>query len=241
MLLRTLAAATAVLAGVHSVASQSTEDVLSSIMISRKCIQGIGNLNSYLGSVCPRQNCTETAVTNATTIMEAGCVDELNANNTAIVAIRDIVANFPRVKEGICLQQSPGGSFCANAVLTNVQNALGTNLTLANLATFNLSKLEELPPQRMCDNCLHAMTTKLLAIFESDPAESEAGRSMAGYCGSTFLDGEIPSTVQQWSENSTVPSAPAASAEPPSSGATKASLSFTGMALTSILGLSLLG
>lgn len=157
------------------------------------------------------------------------------------VALRDIVANFPRVKEGICLQQSPNGSFCANAVLTNAQNALGTNLTLANLATFNLSELEQLPPQRMCDNCLHAMTTKLLPIFESDPAESEAGRAMAQYCGNTFLDGEIPSTVQQWSENSTVPSAPENAAEPPSSGATDTGVNIVGIALGSLLGLTLLG
>lgn len=136
------------------------------------------------------------------------------------VALRDIVANFPRVREGICLQQSTNGSYCATAVLTNFQNALGTDLTLSKLATVNLSALEDLPAQRMCDNCLHAMTTKLLPIFESDPAESQAGRAMAQYCGNTFLDGQIPSTVQEWSENA-MSSAPAVTSAP-ISGATKA-------------------
>lgn len=159
---------------------------------------------------------------------------------TTQVAIRDIVANFPRVKEGICLQQSTNGSYCATAVLTNFQNALGSDLTLSKLATVNLSALDDLPAQRMCDNCLHAMTTKLLPVFESDPAESQVGRAMAQYCGNTFLDGQIPSTVQEWSENATSSAPPVTSA--PISGATKVTpyQSTVGVVLSSLLGLVLL-
>ena len=144
------------------------------------------------------------------------------------------------MKEGICLQQSTNGSYCATAVLTNFQNALGSDLTLSKLATVNLSALEDLPAQRMCDNCLHGMTTKLLPIFESDPAESQVGRAMAQYCGNTFLDGQIPITVQEWSENATS-SAPAVTSAPISA-ATKATpyQSTVGVVLSSLLGLVLL-
>lgn len=268
MLFRTLTFVTAALAFAQGATAQSADELLNSLIIGRRCIQGVSNLlgtefatcaslgslfpvvtasgslvepiNTYLGSVCRQPNCSAATVANATAILEAGCSDELDAGNVAVVALRDIVANFPSVKEGICLQQSTNGSYCATAVLTNFQNALGTDLTLSKLANVNLSALEDLPAQRMCDNCLHAMTTKLLPVFESDPAESQVGRAMAQYCGTTFLDGQIPSTVQEWSGNATSSAPPVTSA--PISGAIKA-MSYhynVGVILAFLVGLGIL-
>ncbi|GAA5984151.1 hypothetical protein JCM10908_006072 [Rhodotorula pacifica] len=225
MLLRTSLLAAAVLSLAQSVSAQD----LGSLMISRECIQGVSNLLGTEFATCASfGNLLPLATTSGSvidpTIIEGGCAEELGANNVAVVAIRDILANFPAVKEGLCLRQtlSYNGSFCATSILTNVQNALGTDLTLSNLASLNVSNLEELPAQRLCDNCLHAMTTKLLPIFEPNPAESQTGRAMAQYCGSKFLDGQVPDTVQEYSQASATSSSdPAPAASSPVSGAVK--------------------
>jgi hypothetical protein len=164
--------------------------------------------------------------------------------NSQTVA-RTVVANFNSVKEAVCLQQSSNSTYCVTDLLTKIQTALGTDLTVSTLTSLDLASLEKIPSSDVCDDCAHALTTKLVPILESASSSSSAttgGSSASGagsasaavstvaasgaaarkakrqstssvstsdissaissYCGSSFLDGQIPSGIQDGSGSS---------------------------------------
>ncbi|GAA5960831.1 hypothetical protein JCM8115_000167 [Rhodotorula mucilaginosa] len=201
--------------------------------------------DSYLGTLCGSSNCSSSAIENATSVIDAGCASDLSSGNQLVTVARTVVANFNSVKEAVCLQQSSNSTYCVTDLLTKIQTALGTDLTVSTLTSLDLASLEKIPSSDVCDDCAHALTTKLVPILESASSSSSAttgGSSASGagsasaavstvaasgaaarkakrqstssvstsdissaissYCGSSFLDGQIPSGIQDGSGSS---------------------------------------
>lgn len=100
------------------------------------------------------------------------------------------------------MQQSSNSTYCVTDLLTKVQTALGTDLTVSTLTSLNLASLEKIPSSDVCDDCAHALTTKLVPILDSASSSSNVSSAISSYCGSSFLDGEIPSGIQEGSGSS---------------------------------------
>lgn len=142
------------------------------------------------------------------------------------------------------MQQSSNSTYCVTDLLTKVQTALGTDLTVSTLTSLDLASLEKIPSSDVCDDCAHALTTKLVPILDSASSSSSAttggssassagsasasaaasttaasgaaarkakrqssssvstsdlSSAISSYCGSSFLDGQIPSGIQEGS------------------------------------------
>lgn len=126
---------------------------------------------------------------------------------------RTAIANFNTVKAAACLQQSSNSTYCVTDLLDKVQSGLNTQLTVSSLTSLSLSDLEKIPSSEVCDDCAHALTTKLLPVIESATTSSSAAgasgvssssisSAIGGYCGQSFLDGQVPSDIKQGSGSS---------------------------------------
>lgn len=242
--------ASSLLSGISSTCQSSVSSLLSSEFASCADVGGllpvltssgsvVSSIDSYLGTLCGSSNCSSSAIENATSVIDAGCASDLSSGNQLVTVARTVVANFNSVKEAVCLQQSSNSTYCVTDLLTKVQTALGTDLTVSTLTSLDLASLEKIPSSDVCDDCAHALTTKLVPILESASSSSSAttgGSSASGagsasasaavstaaaskakrqstssvstsdissaissYCGSSFLDGQIPSGIQEGS------------------------------------------
>ncbi|GAA5878952.1 hypothetical protein JCM3774_000670 [Rhodotorula dairenensis] len=199
--------------------------------------------DSYLGTLCGSSNCSSSAIENATSVIDAGCASDLSSGNQLVTFARTVVANFNSVKEAVCLQQSSNSTYCVTDLLTKVQTALGTDITVSTLTSLNLSSLEKIPSSDVCDDCAHALTTKLVPILDSSSSSSSGssgssasaggaapsasaaaasgstaarakrattssastsglGSAISSYCGSSFLNGQVPSGIKEGSGSS---------------------------------------
>lgn len=120
---------------------------------------------------------------------------------------RSVVANFNQVKEGLCLQYTSNSTFCVTDLLTNLQTALGQDLSISSLTNLDTSSLTSVPSSAVCTDCTHGLVTKLSSALESDSTVSSNNGTitdaLASYCGDSFTDGEVPDSVREASANST--------------------------------------
>ncbi|POY74568.1 hypothetical protein BMF94_2329 [Rhodotorula taiwanensis] len=223
----TAQSASDLLSGISSTCTSSVSNLLGSQFASCADISGLipilttsGSVvtpsafaNSWLGTLCGQSNCSTSAIQNATGIIDAGCSAELSAGNAVVTVARTAIANFNTVKAAACLQQSSNSTYCVTDLLDKVQSGLNTQLTVSSLTSLSLSDLEKIPSSEVCDDCAHALTTKLLPVIESATTSSSAAgasgvssssisSAIGGYCGQSFLDGQVPSDIKQGSGSS---------------------------------------
>ncbi|GJN90728.1 hypothetical protein Rhopal_003742-T1 [Rhodotorula paludigena] len=233
MLARAALASTALLAASTAVSAQSTSagDLLSGV--SNQCIQAVSSLalgsefatcssfsslltlattsgsvidpiNSWLENLCSQEDCSDAAIQNATAVINQGCADSTSA---IVTTGRSVVANFNQVKEGLCLQYTSNSTFCVTDLLTNLQTALGQDLSISSLTNLDTSSLTSVPSSAVCTDCTHGLVTKLSSALESDSTVSSNNGTitdaLASYCGDSFTDGEVPDSVREASANST--------------------------------------
>ncbi|GEM09771.1 hypothetical protein Rt10032_c09g3788 [Rhodotorula toruloides] len=165
----------------------------------------VNPINTWLGSVCSASNCSTAAITNATSVIDNGCSSELSSGQAIVTAARSVVANFNAVKEGICLQYSSNSTFCITDLLQSVQSATGQQVTLSTLTSLNASMLQSIPSSAVCTDCAHGLVTKLgsaLSNGTSSSTQSSVFGAVSSYCGSSFADGQVPSTLKEASSSS---------------------------------------
>ncbi|BGP08273.1 hypothetical protein JCM10049v2_004120 [Rhodotorula toruloides] len=161
-------------------------------------------INNWLGSVCSASNCSTAAIQNATSVIDNGCSSELSSGQAIVTTARAVVANFNAVKEGICLQYSSNSTFCITSLLQNVQSATGQQISLSTLTSLSASTLQSIPSSSVCTDCAHGLVTKLgsaLSNGTSSSTESSVFGAISSYCGSSFADGQVPSTLKEASSS----------------------------------------
>ncbi|GAA6028206.1 hypothetical protein JCM8097_006915 [Rhodosporidiobolus ruineniae] len=161
-------------------------------------------INGWLESVCASSNnCTDAQLQNATAVIDQGCATEESNGNAIVSTVRQLVENWNGVKEGLCLASTSNSTFCVTNLLSDIQNATATDLSLSTLTNFNASSFTSIPASAVCTDCSHALISKWGPIFGANSSDTITG-SIAQTCGSSFNDGEVPTTVsEKSSSNST--------------------------------------
>ncbi|KAM0753677.1 hypothetical protein T439DRAFT_322565 [Meredithblackwellia eburnea MCA 4105] len=194
----------------------------------------ISPLNSWLSGACS-QTCSSSTLSTASSTIESGCSTDIQNGTAIAVGLETLTTNYTAVKNVLCLQAVSNSTFCLSNLLTAVQTATGTNVTtstVTSLLTDGVSSLtsllSEVPASSLCTDCTHAMVSKLQVLASSTSTSSSSALSaVSSECGASFVDGSIPSTVQEASSSNSSSSA-SASASSSKSAVSSTSLSAAG-------------
>ncbi|GAA5828852.1 hypothetical protein JCM11251_005898 [Rhodosporidiobolus azoricus] len=161
-------------------------------------------VNNWLDTLCTSgNNCTDAAISNATNIIDQGCSAEVQSGQALITTVRTLVADFPQVRSAACLASTSNNTFCITNLLSSVQNATGTDITFDTVSNLDASTLTSIPSSAVCTDCAHALITELSPVLGGNSSSTITG-AIESYCGESFTDGKIPSTVEEkTSSNST--------------------------------------
>ncbi|GAA5854446.1 hypothetical protein JCM8547_001826 [Rhodosporidiobolus lusitaniae] len=143
----------------------------------------------------------QATLANATSAIQNGCADEIASNNAIVSAVVTLVSNFTDVKESLCLASTSNSTFCVTNLMTDIQNATGTDLTISTFSNLNASTFTSLPSSTVCTDCSHALVSSLSPIFGANESDTVTG-AIASVCGDSFTDGQIPSTVGEKTSSS---------------------------------------
>ncbi|GAA5896025.1 hypothetical protein JCM6882_005590 [Rhodosporidiobolus microsporus] len=172
----------------------SLGSLLNVFLASGSIVEPVDN---WLTTLCTGgQNCTDAAISNATSIIDQGCSEEISSGQALISTVRTLVANFPQVKEGACLASTSNDTFCVTNLLSGVQNATGTDLSFDTVSNLNATSLTSIPTSAVCTDCAHALISELGPVFGANSSSTITG-AISSVCGESFTDGQIPSTVSE--------------------------------------------
>ncbi|KAJ3869820.1 hypothetical protein EV359DRAFT_69710 [Lentinula novae-zelandiae] len=165
----------------------------------------VDSVDSWLTNVCGVAPCTNDTLSAIVTNVTAGCGTELSAlgfSSTDTATLISTVQEFyPTVRQVVCLKD--GNTNCVTETLTNLQDAVGSNLTLTNIAGLVASGNDtSIPSTVTCSNCTKAAYNTVNTAFPG-LLDSE-NSTLQDQCGSSFTDGSTPSgIVESASDSST--------------------------------------
>lgn len=152
-------------------------------------------VNTWLGGLCDRGNCSDSAIKNATNVVDSGCSSDLADGNVVISTLRGAIENFNGEKEAVCLRStnsSGGGGYCISSLLGEIQNATDTTLSIDSLASLNLTAFEEIPAATVCTDCNSALLYKFAQTGSLNQSEIQQAQK---FCSDDKFGTEVPSTV----------------------------------------------
>ncbi|GAA5855923.1 hypothetical protein JCM3766R1_003954 [Sporobolomyces carnicolor] len=153
-------------------------------------------INTWLGGLCDRGNCSDSAIKNATNVVDSGCSSDLADGNVVISTLRGAIENFNAEKEAVCLRSTNssggGGGYCISSLLGEIQNATDTTLSIDSLASLNLTAFEEIPAATVCTDCNSALLYKFAQTGSLNQSEIQQAQK---FCSDDKFGTEVPSTV----------------------------------------------
>ncbi|GAA5910137.1 uncharacterized protein JCM6883_000566 [Sporobolomyces salmoneus] len=156
-------------------------------------------VNSWLSGLCDRGNCSESAIQNATSVVDQGCSSDIQQGNVVITTLRSAIENFNSEKEAVCLRSTSNNSYCLTSLLSEVQNATGSQLSISSLSSLNLTEFEQIPASTVCTDCNSALLYKFSQSGSLN--QSELTRAQE-YCSDNQFGTTLPSTVSTAASNS---------------------------------------
>ncbi|EST05933.1 hypothetical protein PSEUBRA_004982 [Kalmanozyma brasiliensis GHG001] len=180
----------------------------------------IPGLQSYLsGSICGsgKPVCSQSQLQSANQTLLQGCSSDLQSNNgqniPALIAF--FLNRYSQLREGACLQAASNSSYCLITALYSVQNTTGQQLSFSGLQSLLGSQqgqqqaLQALASNRtaFCTDCNKGLYS---ALFNGTSNQQVSG-AVSQTCGSSFVDGQIPSTLKSTASGSSSSSAPSGS------------------------------
>jgi hypothetical protein len=165
-------------------------------------------LNNWINSICTSDPCSSSTLSSASSQISQGCASDVQNGQVTATALSVIINQYPKVRETLCLQAASNNTYCVTNLLTDVQKANGTDITVESVQTLLsggtqglLGDLARLPPSAYCTDCFKAITINTAQITANISSTSSASSSLtsavAGQCGASFADGQVPSTVRQ--------------------------------------------
>ncbi|GAA5961140.1 hypothetical protein JCM3765_001241 [Sporobolomyces pararoseus] len=156
-------------------------------------------VNTWLGGLCTSGNCSSSAIQNATSVVDQGCSSDIADGNVLITTLRTAIENFNAEKEAVCLRSTSNNTYCITSLLSEIQNATDTQLSISSLATLNLTAFEQIPSSTVCTDCNSAILYKFSQAGSLNQSELSQAQK---YCGNEKFGTEIPSGVSAAASNS---------------------------------------
>ncbi|ORY89253.1 hypothetical protein BCR35DRAFT_300364 [Leucosporidium creatinivorum] len=159
----------------------------------------ISPLETWLNSACT-STCNSSAIDAAVKIVDDGCSSDLADGNTIVTALKYAITNYDTEQKALCLQSTSNSTYCISQLLTSVQSATGTDLSVTDIQSIysNTTILSQLTPAELCTDCNHGLVSAFSSL-DNGTLTSFASSE----CGSSFADGQTPSTVALKSGNGT--------------------------------------
>ncbi|KAG0143247.1 hypothetical protein CROQUDRAFT_109335 [Cronartium quercuum f. sp. fusiforme G11] len=220
------------IAGISSSCQEASEILLASDLgcANLKDLQPIlsSNLSSnvlppfiaWVEEICPTSPCSDSVINTGVKILEKGCASELTIGTSAVVVLSGVIENYLPLRRMVCEQYKSNGSYCVTSLLTTI----GQNLTITTLKTILIDGFSSLVPFltsvhkfSVCNECGHFLYNDAMTMKSQKDSEtinsskaSEREKILTEICGSSFLDGKVPTTIQpapitHHSTSSTVP------------------------------------
>lgn len=179
----------------------------------------IPGLQSYLsGSICGsgKPVCSSSQLSSANATLLQSCSSDLQSNNGQNIPalIYYFIQNYPRLREAACLQNQ-SGSYCLIDGMYALQNTTGQQISfsgiqgiLSNEQTQQQS-LQALAQNRtaFCTDC----NKGLYSVLFNGTSNQQVQGAVSQTCNSSFVDGQIPSTLRNTASSSSSSSSPSGS------------------------------
>ncbi|GAA5874113.1 hypothetical protein JCM16303_005747 [Sporobolomyces ruberrimus] len=199
------------LGGISSDCQQAALTLLGSDFATCSNLQGLlgivtgasGNLidpiNTWLGGLCTKGNCSTSAIQNATSVVDTGCSSDIQDGNELVTTLRSAITNFNDEKAAVCLRSTANNQYCITSLLSEIQNATNTDISITSIATLNISAFQQLQPATVCTDCNSALLHEFSRTGALNQSEIEEAR---GFCSNSDFGSKIPDTVSAVSTNS---------------------------------------
>lgn len=179
----------------------------------------IPGLQSYLsGSICGsgKPVCSSSQLSSANGTLLQGCSSDLQSNNGQNIPalIYYFINNYSKLREAACLQNQ-SGSYCLIDGMYGLQNATGQQISfsgiqgiLSNQQTQQQS-LQALAQNKtaFCTDC----NKGLYSVLFNGTSNQQVQGAVSQTCNSSFVDGQIPSTLKNTASSSSSSSSPSGS------------------------------
>lgn len=162
----------------------------------------VGPLNTWATNICSVAPCSNQTLSNVVNIITSGCQREISGGDTSVdpaslaQAITPTIQQFyPTVRKIICLKD--GNTICLTELLTSIEQSTGP-LNIQSIIGFVMgsgSPLQNIPRNVTCSDCVKAAYNILNQDVPS--LVSDAAPALQTECGSSFTDGNTPSTITQ--------------------------------------------
>ncbi|KAH9940485.1 uncharacterized protein BXZ73DRAFT_98914 [Epithele typhae] len=172
-------------------------------------------IDSWAKGMCSRSACTNSTIATVVANVTSGCSADLASfglQNVDAGQITSLVQQFyPTVRNVLCLADTKNSStLCATEALYSLEPTIGT-ISTSNLESLLTSVLAGSVPSisknATCTDCSKAQFTLISQAF-GDLIPSSVTSTLSSECGSSFVDGSMPSSVTQLASKSSVTSTP---------------------------------
>ncbi|GAA6025918.1 hypothetical protein JCM11491_004730 [Sporobolomyces phaffii] len=193
-------------------------------------------VNTWLGGLCSQGNCSTSAIQNATSVIDQGCSSDISSGNELITVLRSAIENFNTEKEAVCLRSTSNNTYCLTSLLSEIQNATDSSLSITSIASLNLTQFEQIPAATVCTDCNSALLYKFAQSGSLNQTELKQAQT---FCKNDQFGTAVPSTVSSAAaaggSNSSTTGTNSSSSGSGTSGATS---SFGGLAQVVAVGLA---
>jgi len=172
----------------------------------------IPTVNTWLTGLCSTGACSNQTLSDVVTNITTSCATELQSigastSNTAAL-ITAVQEAYPTVRQIACLKDTSTSTLCLTETLTGIQSAT-TTLSLTNIVGL-VTKLMSgqtisIPQNVTCSDCSKAAYTVAAQSFPSLVGDAQS--TVSGECGADFVNGQMPTDVQETASNTTSTSA----------------------------------
>ncbi|KAK1922841.1 hypothetical protein DB88DRAFT_492900 [Papiliotrema laurentii] len=179
----------------------------------------VGDVNSYLGSLCADSTptCSNSTLTSAQSTISSACSSDLAAGGTdatEVKLLQALLQSYPQVKTAACAKNSTTDQYCAVNALYTIQNVTGTEVStsfvtgvLTGSSTDAFDKA--VSSGQLCTGCVGEIYQQAVQA-NSSVADTSVARGLQQQCGANFASSS-PTGVSTPSAASTSQAAAASS------------------------------
>lgn len=162
----------------------------------------ISPINNWLQGLCPQAPCSNGSLAQVVTNLTSGCSAELSNSGIATTSSSQLTTivqqAYPAVRQVICLRNTTANDLCVTELLTDIQSAVGTNITSGNLIQVftNLLVGSKIPPSIACSDCVKESYN---IINQDFPAllNGSTSSAISSTCGTAFINGATPTDISE--------------------------------------------
>ncbi|GAA98003.1 uncharacterized protein L969DRAFT_46909 [Mixia osmundae IAM 14324] len=163
-------------------------------------------LQGYLTTLCADPACSSATITAAASSIASGCSTDLASGSETAQLLYAVVNNFNSIRDVGCVKETANNTYCLTQVLSDVQTAQGSNVTISTLESLLTSGngISSIPSSALCTNCgkaIYIVGAPLLAA-NGTLSNSTITSSVSSECGADFVNGVFPSGIENGTSTS---------------------------------------